>query len=349
MLDSAKPILASRATSLCDLPRWRVRKRQQMPLDPAILGSAVRITSFGDLCGTGFIMTVPSESIPGKRWGYVLTAHHVIKGQVGVEIEVPNPFDLATLQAPITVENWTQPLDGVDLAVAPISTEFGRKFAATGIENALPAGDVPLLGTPIHYVGIFAPIEGPMVRSGTLGGLDHKIVEDRDGTRYDYPAHLVDCRSYEGFSGSPCFSQVPFAVTNQPPYLKREPEPDDSGVTPDPIPIWYETLFAGMLSAHFTDRMAEEGSAGVASSYGVGVMIRTDEILEALMSDKAKAERADRDRRHVKAAESEGPTVRGLGIRRDDPGDRDRASVISDFEKAAGPLRGHNRDPKPKA
>ncbi len=28
---------------------------------------------------------------------------------------------------------------------------------------------------------------------------------------------------------------------------------------------------------------------------------------------------------------------------------RKRAAVLRDFEKIAGPLRGHNRDPKPKA
>jgi len=28
---------------------------------------------------------------------------------------------------------------------------------------------------------------------------------------------------------------------------------------------------------------------------------------------------------------------------------RKRAAVLSDFEKVAGPLRGHNRDQKPKA
>jgi len=28
---------------------------------------------------------------------------------------------------------------------------------------------------------------------------------------------------------------------------------------------------------------------------------------------------------------------------------RKRSAVLSDFEKAAGPLRGQNRDPKPKA
>ena len=30
-------------------------------------------------------------------------------------------------------------------------------------------------------------------------------------------------------------------------------------------------------------------------------------------------------------------------------GARKRSSVMKDFEKVAGPLRGHNQDPKPKA
>jgi len=37
-------------------------------------------------------------------------------------------------------------------------------------------------------------------------------------------------------------------------------------------------------------------------------------------------------------------TAKGLKVRR-----RKRSAVMRDFERVAGPLRGHNRDQKPKA
>jgi hypothetical protein len=42
--------------------------------------------------------------------------------------------------------------------------------------------------------------------------------------------------------------------------------------------------------------------------------------------------------------ESENKTAKGLPVP-----SRRRSAVLRDFEKASGPLRGQNRDPKPKA
>jgi hypothetical protein len=72
-------MITASARSLCDLPRWTVKRRGDgvsgtapgqlpMPLDPKVLNSVVRISSAGDLLGTGFIVGVESESIRGKLW-----------------------------------------------------------------------------------------------------------------------------------------------------------------------------------------------------------------------------------------------------------------------------------------
>jgi hypothetical protein len=336
--------MAPRARSLTDLPRWRVRDTAKMPLDPSVLGAVVRINTFGDLLGTGFIMTVPSEADPQKKWGYVVTADHVIRGQVGIEVEVPDAFELKILQAPVTVmTDWMRPLPDVDIAIAPF--ELFPGVTTIRKELALPPDLVPPLGAPIHYLGIFAPFGTPMARSGTIGALDHQISKTGDGRGYEYEAHLVDCRSYAGFSGSPCFSQVAYAAANLPPENLQPIEASASGVLPELLPLRFETHLAGMFTAHVTDEVAETQD-GIASRYGVGVMLPSKAILEALMSDEAKADRAKRD--HDRAQKkSEGPSITNAAA--DPPGDRDRDEVMSDFERISGPLRGQNRDRKPKA
>ncbi|MDE2104770.1 MAG: hypothetical protein KGL39_46465, partial [Patescibacteria group bacterium] len=108
------------SASLCDIPRWaRSTGRGTMPLDPKVLNSVVRVSTAGDLQGTGFIVGVMSETIPGKIWPYLITAHHVIRSQVLIEIQVPDPLTMGALSAPVAVDDWTQPFKAVDLAVAP--------------------------------------------------------------------------------------------------------------------------------------------------------------------------------------------------------------------------------------
>ena len=62
-----------------------------MPLNLSLLQSGVRIIGsvpepklkIGEKrapIGTGFFMTVPSATLEGVRYGYVLTAHHVLCG-----------------------------------------------------------------------------------------------------------------------------------------------------------------------------------------------------------------------------------------------------------------------------
>jgi hypothetical protein len=51
-------------------------------------------------------------------------------------------------------------------------------------------------------------------------------------------------------------------------------------------------LLAGMFTEHLTD---QPGTEAMASRYGVGVMLRSQEIREVLMSDQLRAERADWD------------------------------------------------------
>ena len=48
----------------------------------------------------------------------------------------------------------------------------------------------------------------PMVRTGSIGKFYQPRLstdDDECGCTYEYTGHLLDCRSYGGFSGSPVF------------------------------------------------------------------------------------------------------------------------------------------------
>lgn len=104
------------------------------------------------------------------------------------------------------------------------------------------------------------------------------------------PVYLVDCRSYKGFSGSPCFVEIAQATDppNTAPYVTPG-VPTDVQFT---SLIYYQVL-CGMFIGHYSD----DDSTDVTSRYGVGVMLRGDEIRRALMAPEAIVERREWDRR----------------------------------------------------
>jgi hypothetical protein len=296
--------MSRNAPSLCDLPRWAVRRTGQvtMALGHNMLHSAVRITSVGDLLGTGFIVTVDSETIPGHSHGYVVTAHHVIARHLEIAMQASDPFTNGDLYPPVTVEDWRQPIDGLDLAVAPVPIQPGQKYCRTRLETAMPTDQLPLprLGERIYYIGIFEPLKRPMARSGTIGALEQSGIGHEGG--YVYDAHLVDCRSYQGFSGSPCVAGIPAAVLNAPPPIDREA----FGAT-QLAAVGDYTMLCGMFTAHYSD---EASAGGVVSRYGVGVMLPSGEIRRALMTEEAKQERRRWDEEHTEAEKRAQPPLR---------------------------------------
>jgi hypothetical protein len=216
---------------------------------------------------------VHSEDRPPS--GYLLTAQTVIKSRVGIEIEVPDSATNGELYTPVGITGWQQPLDSVDLAVAPYVEASGRDHHAVWMDAIWPGA--PDLGAQIYYVGIFAPLARPMARSGTVGALDQDGIVHSGGT-YDFPAHLVECRSYRGFSGSPCTMEVAFAK------LSTNDAPDWVPQNDRPLGgMRYYTLLCDMFTSHFSDEANLEAEKAV-SCYGVGVMLPSRLILEALCS-----------------------------------------------------------------
>jgi len=282
-----------------------------MPLRRELLNAVVRITTASDLRGTGILLQVPSEG--GRRYNYVVTADHVIRNQLEIGVHIPDPFavDQPRLYEPFGLEDWRQPLPGVDLAVSlfPAAHPEGA-VSAVPIEEMYPHGSMPLLGAEVYYVGIFAPLQIPMARSGTLGARNVPIPKDEQG--YAYMANLLDCRSYGGFSGSPCFVQT---VHGSDTPVKKQPSAEQmnalarpDGTTPKLTELIYAPRLFGIFTAHFTDDKAESRD-GAISRLGVGVMVRHHEIWKALMSEELKEQRRQIDKALDAQEAQDGPTI----------------------------------------
>jgi len=236
--------------------------------------------------GTGFILHVPGESLP-LHHGYLITAAHVLEGQSNIEMQ-PTKMDGTLYNPPIAVGGWRVPDPNLDLAVAPLRESSPDKapYWANPLSRAIPTGFIQSVepGDPILYVGVLTPLDRNMVRSGTIGAVDQTGVQHVGG--YEYPCHLVDCRSYGGFSGSPCFLYKPFPILE--PSLWPLPQ-DEFPQPPHPMGATaHVILLAGMFTEHLTDK---PGTDSMASRYGVGVMLRSQDIRTVLMSNEMRDER----------------------------------------------------------
>jgi hypothetical protein len=268
-----------------------------MALDPTMMNSAVRITA-GTKLGTGFVVSVPSETVPNSPHAYVVTAHHVIAGETRVAVQFPDPFT-SELSEPVRLTDWRQPLERVDLALATIPDRLPIRVQTIHRESSVWSDEYegwPYLGAAIHYVGILSPLDRPMVRTGAIGALDQTGLQHDGG--YIYTAHLVDCRSYRGFSGSPCYMDALY------PTLEEVELPRHVAAI-QPLPrvgaMHHVAVFCGMFTQHLED----DGRTGAVSAYGVGVMLRAEEIWRALMSDAMRDQRKKRDEKRRRDVQPE--------------------------------------------
>lgn len=270
--------------------------------------------------GSGFFITVKSER-DEHRWGYLVTADHVLKGHTETWVQAPAPGTAGKLYEPIPVSEWRRGIGGADLAIAPVSWlgDDERRFWAWEVEKTLPievatsgpaAGLTPvktlvspLLGSTVFYIGLLAPLDRSMARSGTIGAIDQTGVPHSHG--HQYPCHLVDCRSYGGFSGSPCFLllQHPGLSPVTPPFGMTELGPMSV--------MNYFVVLCGMVTDHLKSDEDDPVSA-----YGVSVLLRSNEIKEALMSKDFRDERLEWDiaRASAEPAKPAEPIMEALGV-----------------------------------
>jgi Trypsin-like peptidase domain len=286
-----------------------------MPLPDGMLKSAVRITALGGLEGTGFLLRVAGESGPHL---YVATAHHVIKNKLEIAVEAPEPFTNGGMYESTPVSDWRQPIPGVDLAVAPFPEDQPREATWLEMVLPLPGRPQPDLGQHIFYIGIFEPLDRPMARSGTIGALFQEGIPHSNGN-YRFDAHLVDCRSYKGFSGSPCVAEFAFPVLDAswgPAWIPGAGINQEEG---RPMGgMQYYAVLCGMFTSHFSDEDRPDAD-GAASRYGVGVMLPSSEIRRALMTEDMQAERRATDQKRAATKAAEQPPLQDASVRGENP------------------------------
>ncbi len=265
----------ARAVSFICTPRKRDGKSEMVPI------------------GTGFVVGVP---VPGKPprtfWTYVITARHVVQGEPETYLRLRRKDGgirhlrvadgwLEHPTADVAAMHPGDDLDdGDDLGVVPTEVFADQVLVRSGktsdIHKAL------MLGDRVYFIGLLAMMKEmadanvPMVRSGTIGRLyQEKVpIKDKDGHVFPVLAHLIDCRSYNGFSGAPCFVQK-----------------DVNRMTGNLFTTGTETYLLGLVSAHFdmwtktSERKGDKREyTGVDSpiNSGVGIVTPVENIRELL-------------------------------------------------------------------
>lgn len=259
--------------------------------------------------GTGFIVNVPSR-IENVYFEYVVTASHVVASGRETSVRI-RKRDGGSKDVP--VHEWIHH-PGADVAAAPFRGDGEMHLLNVPVTSLCwPDSERlhPDLGDRIYFLGLLA-VPGaralaernvPMVRSGTIGAMyqDDIPFEWPDGSIRNFQAHLIDCRSYGGFSGSPCFFQRDDQFTGV-----REGEPTRGVVT----------FLLGLISGHFDlfssarlrGDIAEEGAIRVPVNTGVGIVTPAEKIAEVLTMEEFKDER-DRIERERAARPEEGATL----------------------------------------
>jgi hypothetical protein len=287
--------------------------------------------------GTGFVVNLRSR-IEGLTFEYVVTAAHVVEGRNETYARI-RTRDGGSKD--LRVHDWLHH-PKADVAVAPFRpgghTDLHLLHVpGAGLSWYTSPRWVPVLGDRVYFIGLLAlpaarsMVERnvPMVRSGTIGAMYQADVpvEWPDKSIRKFEAHLIDCRSYGGFSGSPCFFQRDDQVT----AVK------EGAAVYGPI-----TFLFGLVSGHFDQYaspkvrgdIAEVGSISVPVNTGVGVVTPVERIVEVLRMEELSDERKRIEDEREKRGE-EGAAL-------------DRANDESEFERFEHLTRELVNTPKPK-
>lgn len=250
-----------------------------MPGPPAI--TALR--------GTGFVVGVPSAH-PEGVFLYIATAAHVVRPCSSTFVRVNRP-DGSVEDLP--VDRWIfHPFE--DIAVTPVLGEdFGHSYGtAESFIGSARVDHHPAPGDDVFFAGLLGQVRSmgerniPMVRSGSIGALYQEGVPMRlpDDTVLHVRGHLIDCRSFGGFSGSPCFVR----------FISGQGQTERLGLR---YPI-QSTLLLGMVGGHFDLKASvalpdQEEKFKVPVAAGIAVVYPAESIVNTLEEDELVAERAD--------------------------------------------------------
>jgi hypothetical protein len=241
------------------------------------------------LRGTGFAVAVPAAD-PKFGFFYIVTAAHVVRPLGSTFVKLTKQ-DKSIVD--VSISEWTfHPTE--DIAVAefpdPVTDYY---FSFVSVDDFLGAGELewkPGPGSEVYFAGLLGQVPSmgtgnvPMVRSGTIGALDQSGIPMRlpDDTVIKVNGHLIDCRSFGGFSGSPCFVR----------FISATGKTEKMGLQ---YPI-ESTLLLGMVGGHFDLRASvtmpdQESGIKVPVAAGVAVIYPAEMIKETLEQEPFVAER----------------------------------------------------------
>lgn len=229
--------------------------------------------------GTAFLIGFENEH--GTASCYFVTAGHVVRPDLQV---AEHPQTWVRLRRrddgppdDLPVGEWTHHRRA-DIAATPCDMDTSPYYANWQEEEYFcdkwPPGTSILLGSRAYFMGLLGHIETmaeravPMMRAATVGAMnveDVPVLDRRPDqtvfTRYEPHAHLIDCYSRSGFSGSPVYVEHP---------VVRQHEFPNNAIA---LEVWSLVALFGVLIGHF-------GSPG--DNAGIGIVVPIAELRELL-------------------------------------------------------------------
>jgi hypothetical protein len=207
-----------------------------MRVPDAILSSAVYLCikdANGAVrpAGTGFFLSIRSETREGISHGYLVTARHCIENAkpYGVLYARMNRRDTGEAELVELEPDWIYHDDETnDVAVlyfAPPTFQimvFGRESLVTA--DVIEQESIGI-GDELMVVGLFTRHYGrtanrPIVRAGIIAAMPDEPIEDA-GSGLPFDAYLAEVRSVGGLSGSPVWLVInPARVVNGEPEFR---------------------------------------------------------------------------------------------------------------------------------
>jgi hypothetical protein len=165
--------------------------------------------------GTGFLVAVPEENIPGGC-AYVVTNDHVAVNAGAIRFNTKHG---STAVLPVVPDQWSPHPAGDDVAVlllGVVPAHFRYKalpmdrFSLTEKEivdkDVGPGDDVFFMGRFISHDGQQRNV--PVVRFGSIAMMPGEPIWQKDRSFWQ-ESFLIEARSISGFSGSPVMLYIP--------------------------------------------------------------------------------------------------------------------------------------------
>jgi hypothetical protein len=245
----------------------------------------------GDLCATGFFVSLPAESPElqqnGDVFSYFVTAKHVATDLQGrpVYFLVNKRGGGVTHLNTVVGDWWLHPTDpAVDVAVARVGFQPGVDvqtipsylFCTAERLKELQIG----IGDEVFITGLFSPAPGisrnmPIVRHGNIAMMSEEQIQTELGYADVY---LVEARSIGGLSGSPVFARPTINL----------PIPELQCGIKNMLGVSPRSYLLGLMHGHWDIRESGINKSSIVHvetkgvNLGIGIVVPMVKILETL-------------------------------------------------------------------